>query len=361
MTIVVFILILALLVLIHELGHFLAAKKNGILVEEFGFGFPPRIFSFRKGETLYTINLLPIGGFVKLYGEEYHEEGAKNKKGDKPLAGRDRAFIYKSPAQKAFVIIAGVMGNFLLAWVLISYLFTQGVPTPTNNVIVEQSQPGSPAELAQLQPGDVIKTLTVGANIYPLKSTNELISLSKQFSGKRVIFTVVSKGEERNVMIVPRLSPPKGEGPLGVVITSYEVKKYRWYEAPFYGLGHSFTITQKIITELGKTAFNFFTFQKTNVDVAGPIGIARYTGQAIKFGSNAVLELTALLSLNLAVINIFPFPALDGGRLMFVLYEWVTKKRVNKNVEKNVNIFGMITLLTLAALITVSDIVKLFK
>ena len=350
MYIVVFIIILAVLVLIHELGHFFAAKKNGILVEEFGFGFPPRLFGFKMGETLYSVNLLPIGGFVKLFGEEYHE-GESDK----------RAFVSKTPAQKAFVIIAGVLGNFLLAWVLISYLFTQGVPTPTNKVIVEGVQKNSPAQIAQLKTGDVINKITVAGTEYQLKSTQDLTLYSKKFAGQSTIFSVTSNGKERNVTIVPRLSPPKGEGPLGVTITSYEEKKYTWYKAPFYGLIHSFAITQKIIVELGKTAFNFFTFQKTNVDVAGPIGIAQYTGTAIKFGKNAVLELMALLSLNLAVINILPFPALDGGRLMFILYEWLTKRRVNKNVERYVNMIGLGTLLALAALITINDVMKLIK
>ncbi len=350
MYIVVFIIILAVLVLIHELGHFLAAKKSGILVEEFGFGFPPRVWGFKKGETLYSINLLPIGGFVKLFGEEYHE-GALDK----------RAFVSKTPAQKAFVIIAGVIGNFLLAWVLISYLFTQGVPTPTNKVFVEKVLKNSPAEVAQLKVGDQLTNLTVDSKIYKLNATQDLTTYSKQFAGQNVIFTVKSQTGERNVLMVPRQTPPAGEGPLGLQITSYEDKKYTWYQAPFYGLVHSFTITKTIVVELGKTAFNFFTFQKTSVDVAGPVGIAQYTGQAIKFGKNAVLELMALLSLNLAVINILPFPALDGGRLMFVLYEWVTKRRVNKKVEQYVNMFGMGTLLLLAALITIHDVIKLVK
>lgn len=360
MYILVFIAILAILVLIHELGHFLAAKKNGILVEEFGFGFPPRIWGFKYGETLYSINLLPIGGFVKLFGEEYHEA---NSKLAKKTGGKynHRTFISKTPAQKAFVIVAGVFANFLLAWLLISYLFTQGVPTPTNKVMVEKTLKNSPAELAQLKPGDQLTYITVGFNSYKLESTTNLIAYSKRFAGERVIFTIKAQGKERNIMMIPRLNPPVGEGPLGLLITSYEEKKYSWYKAPFYGLVHSFTITKTIVTELGKTAFNFFTLKKTNVDVSGPIGIAQYTGQAIKFGRNAVLELMALLSLNLAVINILPFPALDGGRLVFILYEWVTKRRVNKHVERYVNMFGMVTLLALAALITIHDVIKLIK
>lgn len=356
MFIVVFIIILAVLVLIHELGHFLAAKKAGIKVEEFGFGFPPRLWGIKKGETLYSINALPIGGFVKLYGEEYHEENGKQSKSD-----QSRAFINKSPLQKIFVIVSGVLGNFLLAWILISYLFTQGVPTPTNKVLVESTVKNSPAQLANLKPGDELTRITVGSQRYKLKTTQDLITYSKKFAGQRVIFTIKTNGKDRNLMMVPRQSPPKGEGPLGLIITTYEEKKYTWYQAPFYGLIHAFDITERIVVELGKTAFNFFTLKKTNVDVAGPVGIAQYTGQAIKFGRNAVLELTALLSLNLAVINILPFPALDGGRLSFIVYEWISRRRVNKNVEKYINMAGMVTLLFLAALITIHDILKLVK
>jgi len=357
MYIFVFIIILAILVLIHELGHFLAAKKNGVLVEEFGFGFPPRVWGIKMGETLYSINLLPIGGFVKLFGEEYHEEDAKRSSGKLP----SRAFINKTPAQKAFIIIAGVLGNFLLAWVLISYLFTQGVPTPTDKIVVEDVSKNSPAQIAQIKSGDIINRISVDGTAYPIRSIQDIGAYSNKFAGRDVVFSVKSGDKEKDITMVPRVSPPKGEGPLGITLTSYVEKKYVWYKAPFYGLVHSFAITHKIVTELGNAAFNFFTFQKTNVDVAGPIGIAQYTGQAIRFGNNAVLELMALLSLNLAVINILPLPALDGGRLMFVVYEWVTKRRVNKNIERYVNMIGMASLLLLAAAITISDVLKLVK
>jgi regulator of sigma E protease len=148
---------------------------------------------------------------------------------------------------------------------------------------------------------------------------------------------------------------------LGVVITSFVEKKYPWYQAPFFGLAEAFNITWTIVSELSKTVFQLISFQKPKVDVAGPIGIARYTGEAIKFGSNAVLELIALLSLNLAVVNILPFPALDGGRLAFVLYEIVTKRRVNQNFERNLNLAGMIILIALAILISIHDVIKIYR
>ncbi|MDO8609404.1 MAG: M50 family metallopeptidase [bacterium] len=360
MHIIAFILILALLVLIHELGHFIVAKKNGIKVEEFGFGFPPRIFGKKIGETLYSINLFPIGGFVKMYGEEYREMKDSNTK-HTLTKDEQSAFVNKKPWQKAIVIIAGVVNNFLLAWVLISFLFTQGVPSPIDKVLIEKMLPNSPAISAGLKEKDYITSINVNNKKYEIKATTDLINLSKKFAGENIIFNVSRNNKNISINIIPRKNPPKGEGPLGIAITSFIEKKYPWYQAPFYGLIESFNITQKIVKELSGVVFQLITLQKPSADVAGPIGIAQYTGQAIKFGKNAVIELIALLSLNLAIVNILPFPALDGGRLVFVFYEWITKKRVNQKIEQYTNLFGFIVLISFAALITIHDILKLIK
>ncbi len=356
MTIIIFILTLALLVLVHEFGHFIAAKKQGVKVEEFGFGLPPRLFGIKKGETLYSINLLPIGGFVKLYGEEYHE--IKNKSLSK------RAFINKNSWQKSLIIIAGVIGNLILGWTLISYLFTQGVPVPSNKVTVEKIINNSPAEKAGLKEKDIILTFyTPTAQVSPtkLKDSDQLIALSKKYAGQLVQITFLRNGKQLSANITPRKNPPKGEGPIGVVITSFEEKKFPWYQAPFYGLIEAAKITYRIAVEIFKVLVKLITFQKPQVDVAGPVGIAHYAQTAIKFGKNAYLELIALLSFNLAIINILPFPALDGGRLMFVIYEGITKKKLNKNVEKYANLIGILILLSLAVVITINDIVKIYR
>lgn len=361
MQVIVFIIILAILVLIHEFGHFIAAKKMGIKVEEFGFGFPPRVWGKKIGETLYSINLLPIGGFVKLFGEEYHEEHVTVEQGGYTAEDRKRAFVYKHPWQKSVVIVAGVVMNFLLGWVLISYLFTQGVPTPTDKVIVEQIQPKSPAVAAGLKAGDVIESISKDNQSQTIKSVDDLIKVAKVYGDQPVLLQYDRNGQMNQVTIVPRKHPPKDQGSLGVVITNYVTKKYPWYTAPFYGLKHATIITLTIVSELGKTVGKLFTGQGSKVEVTGPVGIAQYTGQAIKFGSNAVLELVALLSLNLAVINLLPFPALDGGRLVFIIYEWVTKKRINQHFERYMNLAGIIVLLGLSAVITFFDVLKLFK
>ncbi len=358
MFIIIFVFILGLLILVHELGHFIAAKKNGIMVEEFGFGLPPRLFGKKIGETLYSINLLPIGGFVKLYGEEYWEL-TKTKTNAKL---KNKAFYFKKPWQKASVVIAGVIGNFILGWFLISFLFTKGVPTPTNKVFVERVLPNSPAYQAGLKEKDVItRIIKPPQEEYPIKSVSNLTELTKKFAGEKIIIVIDRKGKIIQTEIIPRKNPPQNEGPLGVVITSFVEKKYPLYQAPFYGLAEAVNVTKQIIRELFRTVFKLVTFQKPKIEVTGPIGIARYTNQAVRFGQNAVLELIALLSLNLAVINILPFPALDGGRLIFVIYEWVTKRKVDENLERNLNLVGIIILISLALIISINDIIKIYK
>jgi regulator of sigma E protease len=355
MNIIVFIITLSILVLIHEFGHFLAAKRRGVLVEEFGLGLPPRIAGIKIGETIYSINFLPFGGFVKLYGED-SEEGINQKL-------KSRAFAYKNNWEKVLIIVAGVVGNFFLAWLLFSYLFTQGVPVPTNQVKIEKVASGSPAEKVGIAPGDVIKKIISKQDnkTYSLSSGADLITITKKYSGKEIILVVKRNNQEINKTITPRLSPPPGEGPLGIVINSFEEKKYPWYQAPFYGLIDSLKITYKIFAELLKTILTLLSFQKANVDVAGPIGIAYYTSEIIKFGKNAYLEFLALLSLNLAVINLLPFPALDGGRLAFVIYESITKKKIKKELERNLNLIGFIILIFLAIMISINDIIKLIR
>lgn len=359
MNILIFLLVISLLIFVHELGHFITAKKRGVLVEEFGIGFPPRILGIKYKETLYSLNLIPIGGFVKLFGEEYYEEGEKENIKNKKL--KERMFVNKKPWEKALIITAGVFGNFLLGWLLISFLFTQGVPTPSGYVIVEKVQKNSPAFYSDIKEKDIILKIKYQNKEIKIKSSVDLKNLSIKFAEKPITLVIKRNNQIIEKKITPRKNPPKGEGPLGIIITSFIEKKYPWYYAPFYGLYHAFLITKTIIVELVKTILQIITFQKPNVEVTGPIGIASYTSQAIKFGKNAVLELIALLSLNLAVINLLPFPALDGGRLVFVVYEWITKKKVNKNFEKYTNMFGILVLLTLALLITYNDILKLWK
>ncbi len=360
-TIVAFIVILSVLVLIHELGHFLVAKKLGIKVEEFGFGFPPRIIGNNIGETLYSINLLPVGGFVKLYGEDDAGGGSvKNANLESRIPNNQlrRAFYARPVWQRFTVIVAGVLMNFIFAVVLISYLFgTQGVALPTNTISVTEIFKNTPAASAGIKVGDVIQTL----NGVEVTSTARFISEVKKDEGKSIALGLLRNGNKFQVIVAPRKKYPSGEGPVGVGISNIELKKYSWYTAPFFGTIEAFKFSWMIVAGLGQMLFDLvFKWHKPQ-GVAGPIGVAQLTGQAVSYGFNATLWFTALLSVNLAVLNILPIPALDGGRLFFIVLEAVTRKKVNPKYESYTHAAGLAVLLGLMALITMFDVLRIIS
>lgn len=360
LTAIVFIAILSLLVLVHELGHFLVAKKLKIKVEEFGFGLPPRALSFKKGETVYSINWLPIGGFVKLLGEDEAGGGRveKGKKGKISKESLKRAFFVRPIWQRALVVTAGVIMNFLLAVVIISFLFSAvGVPEVGNEVIVSSVVNNSPAQKAGLEKGDIIQEI----NGKEIKNSAELISITKQNQGKEVALLVKSGDQQETIKITPREDYPEDQGPMGVAVTqNVEVKKYPWYLAPFVGTREALYTSWLIISGLGMILYQLIFFGTAPTGVAGPVGIAQLTGQFVEFGPYAILSFISLLSLNLAILNILPFPALDGGRLLFIVIEAVTGKKVNQKFESYAHAAGMAILLALIALVTFHDLIRLF-
>src|SRR3990167_9241185 len=232
-TIIAFILILSVLVLIHELGHFLFAKRFGIKVEEFGFGFTPRVFGKRIGETLYSINLLPVGGFVKLYGEDSAGGGSvKSSKLKVQSYDTKRAFFARPAWQRATIVLAGVIMNFLLAVVIISYLFSaHGVAVPTENIKIVDVNRNSPAEAAGIRKGDEVTKI----NNQEARETEKFIEITKESVGKNINLEIKRGDKAFVVNLVPRKEVPEGEGPLGIAVTDIEIKKYPWYQAPFFG------------------------------------------------------------------------------------------------------------------------------
>ena len=370
LTVIVFLLILSVLVLVHEFGHFTAAKKMGIKVEEFGFGLPPRIWGIKHGETIYSINWLPIGGFVKLFGEEGEEDARNNpitQSADKPINEKKleheiqtRAFYTRPVWQRAIVLVAGVFMNFVLAIAVISYLFTQGVAVPTGRIHIENVMAGTPASAAGLEKNDVIEAVGIGSSKKVIKTSEDLISFTKDHAGEKIDLTVVRDKNTLHLFIVPRKTFPKDQGPMGIVISNYEIKQYPLWQAPVLGTKESISLTWELLKGIGTTIWKFISFQPVSKDVAGPIGIAQMTGQAVRTGESAVLELLGLLSLNLAIVNILPFPALDGGRLLFVVIEAVTGKKIKTNWERYIHQAGMIILLLLMVLVTINDLVRIF-
>jgi regulator of sigma E protease len=345
-TAIVFILILGILVLIHELGHFLVARAFGVRVEEFGFGLPPRIWgkAFTKGGTIYSVNWLPIGGFVRLAGEDDESEN--------PAKGHSKKeyFWAKTKKQRTAILLAGVTMNFILAVGISTYLLTQGVYEASGRVHIESVANGGPAALAGLKPKDIIESF---------KQPQDLITYVKAHAGKPVMFTVLRESREFTVTLTPRVTFPKGEGPTGIAISDLELKIYSWNEAPVKAVGQTITRVGDMLSGLWALIVRVVHLQPVGEDVAGPIGIAQVTGTAVKFGFKAVLEFMSILSLNLAVLNVLPLPALDGGRVLFIFFEKILGRRIKPAFERSTHQIGMIILFILIALISLNDILRL--
>lgn len=367
LTIIVFILILGLLIFSHEFGHFISAKKAGIKVEEFGFGFPPRLFSIKKGETLYSLNLIPLGGFVKIHGEQRSEKKGKKKS---VVPRKDKRAFYNRPIwQRAIIIVMGVVMNLFLAAVLLSIVHGIGAPTiiedntaQARNVkvqIIGVAQ-DSPAKEAGLKIGDSIKHLTVNNEQLTTKEVGDVQEFVARYTDKEIALTIQRGKETLEKTLTPRISPPEGEGPMGIVLAKTGIVSYPWHTAIWRGFK---TTGQMTVTFVGL----FFQLFKTLIikgtligEVAGPVGIAVLTSQVTKLGLVYILQFTALISINLAIINAIPFPALDGGRLLFLAIEKIKGSPVSAKVENLVNNLGFALLIVLMVLVTFRDVAKLF-
>lgn len=355
-TIIAFILIIGLLVVVHEFGHFIVAKKTGVKVEEFAVGFPPRVFSKKLGETEYSINLLPLGGYVKMLGELEHST-------DK------RAFENQKPGKRFLIAIAGVVMNLLLAWLLLTIGFSVGmspvVSDPetipgrilSSELIVADVLKDSIAEKAGLKPGNIL----VGA-----EAKNEKITFSK--AQELTSFTNRYKGEEVKInykddagTYTQNVTFPDQENPFGVAIVQKSIVRVPLLKAPVIALRETGEILKLTFEFLGGFFAKLFSRGQVAEEVGGPVAIYVYTGLAVKAGIMVLLQFVALLSINLALINILPFPALDGGRIVFIIIEKIAgKKVVKERVENIIHTVGYILLILLAITITYKDIIKLF-
>jgi regulator of sigma E protease len=343
-TILAFVFVFSIIILAHELGHFGAAKLSGVKVEEFGLGYPPRIWGFRRGETLYSINWLPFGGFTKMTGEENPED-------KRSLAGKSRL-------TRLFVLSAGALVNALLPFFLLTAAFM--VP---HNVVVGQVQvmeiaAGSPAQTAGLEAGDIITTVN-GKNIRNIADLSRNIELNL---GRETALVIQKAGGSNvDVTLVPRWDPPEGEGALGVSIQLQNAATLResqpfWRAIPM-GINQTFETFS-----LFKNAILSLFVGTSAIQLAGPVGIAQITGEAAQAGLSPLLEFAAFLSLNLAIFNLLPLPALDGGRILFVLLEWVRGgKRVSPKTEGMVHMIGFALLILVALAVTFQDILRIIQ
>lgn len=390
-SLLVFFVILSVLVIIHELGHYLVAKKLNIKVEEFGFGFPPKAFGIKRGETEYTINWLPIGGFVKLYGEDEAGGGriTASDQGSKTKDKTDlkRAFFSRSPGQRAAVVVAGVVMNVLLA-AIIYYVFLgfSGFKTELpllgrhdfflvnqtvkSDVIISNVAPKSPAAEAKI-PTNV---RLVSVNGEKLSDSNAFAKVITSNKGKEItlVYQDLLSQKTTSIRVIPRVNPPKGEGALGVAFFSFSTVTLS-YDTPVQrilsGFSHPANMMVYQFDILGKligVSVQEKTTEPLGEAVSGPVGIYNVVGQFLEIPDTKqrilqLLNLAGLLSASLAVFNILPIPALDGGRLAFIMVEWIFKKKVDPKVEGYIHQVGMIVLLGLIVLVTFKDIGALFR
>ncbi|MBI5733531.1 MAG: RIP metalloprotease RseP [Candidatus Kerfeldbacteria bacterium] len=350
-TILVFIGVLLVLVLAHELGHFLAARSLGVTVEEFAFGFPPRLWGTKRGQTTYSINWLPLGGFVKLKGEQVIQRHEPD------------SFSAQPPWRRAVILVAGVTMNVILCFVLITGGLMVGLPTMLDASQLTQARdvkiqivnvlPGAPADKAGLKLGDEVKELD-GRRFTVLSEMQNYIAAQ---GGKTMDITLLRGKEVVKTSGVPQvLSESAGRAALGVNLVQTGIIAYPWYESIWRGGVATYNLAIDIGRGFGQLFKNLIINRQVPKDVAGPVGIAVMTGQVAELGWIYVLQFAALLSLNLAFINLFPFPALDGGRLLFVIIEKLRGKPNNEKVEGLVHNVGFAILMLLVVLITYQDL-----
>jgi len=364
-TFILVILIISLLILVHEWGHFYSARKLGVKVEEFGFGFPPKLFSFTKKGVRYSLNLLPLGGFVKIKGED----GSKREDLD--------SFASKSFSQRAWILSAGVIMNVFLCVVLLALGFSLGIPQVLSDlpeyasvrdrkIQVVDIFPDSPAAQAGLALGDVI----VGSgerqgdgsiNTTVLDATESLQAFLAEHVDTEVLLLVKHPSESAPtfISVTPQFRPDIGRGGIGIALVETGLVSYPWYRSPFKAVEATATLTKQIFVAFGGLLSDLVVRQEVSVDVAGPVGIAVLTGEVVDQGAIYVLYFIAVLSLNLAILNFIPFPALDGGRFLFLVIEKLRRKPVDQRIEGVIHMVGFGLLLLLVLLVTIRDIIQL--
>jgi regulator of sigma E protease len=354
-------IVLSILVIVHELGHFFAAKKSGVLVEEFGIGLPPRAWGKKIGETIYSINWIPLGGFVKLHGEV----------GEEKIKYPNRAYVNKGALTRIWIALAGVLMNLLFAILCFSIVYTvTGIPKSreTGQVRIEEVISGSPSEEVGLAAGDIVKKV----NGTEVKTSEEFISLIKTQVNQKVKLEIERSvnGEVKHLSFSPlakeQIDNGEKVGRIGIAVLSKEVYTYYapYWQRPLvgvkYGFEDAFNFSKLVMLGLGTMARQLAGGEIPQ-DVAGPVVIIAVTSEVAKAGIIPLINFAALISVNLAVLNIVPFPPLDGSRVGFVILEKIIgKKKVNK-VEGSMHQVGMILFIILAVILTSREVPKLIQ
>ncbi|MCI0542542.1 site-2 protease family protein [bacterium] len=369
MSVLLFIIILLLLVLVHEFGHFIVAKKSGIRVDEFGVGFPPKVWSVKRGETEYSVNALPLGGFVKIFGEDPNDES---------ISGPDtsRSFVHKPKYIQAAVLLAGIAFNIIAAWPILTGAYLIGLPSSVEGapegaeiedvaLIVTAILPDSPAEKAKLQPGDKILSLSTaggGGEHLENPSPEKFQEFTQAHEGESIMVTLMRVNKPVEATLTPEkdiLKDNPEKAAVGIAMDKIGIVTLPVHLAIIEGGKLAAVLTKETAVALVGFFASIFQGQADFSQVSGPIGIAGVVGDASEMGLSYVLIFTALISINLGLINLLPIPALDGGRILFLLIEIIKGSPMKPKLAGVIHGIFFALLILLILVVTYNDILKL--
>lgn len=361
MSVFIFIVLLVLLILVHEFGHFIVAKICGMRVDEFGVGFPPRLASITKGETRYSINLLPFGGFVRIFGEQAGEG-----------AGNPRSFTGRPRLAQAAVVLAGITFNLLFAWLALSLGYMVGLPTAKDHVGFGEVQqlhttivdvyPNSPAAKVGILPEDTVVSVETGtAKLTDNVSAEAVQNFIASHENESAVVTVQRKGELKIFLAKPEAGIVPDHKVIGMQLDDVGILRL----APHLALLEGGILAEKMTVSTAQGLFSFFASlfsgHASLSQVSGPIGIVGIGAGAVHEGFSAAIILIALISINLAIINLLPIPGLDGGRLLFIIIESVQRKPMSEKITFGLTALGFAFLVALIVVVSYHDITKLIS
>jgi regulator of sigma E protease len=363
MTIIIFIIVLAILIFVHELGHFIAARIFGIRVDAFAVGFGPKLFSWKwpskklttVNDTEYSIRLIPFGGYVKIFGENISDETVNG-------PDKDRSFANKPRWQQAIVLASGVLCNFIFAWLIYTVIFSSGVASSgdmvgkyekyasNDRIIITEVEVDSPAANAGIKIGDIIGGF---------KTPEEVQQVIKDSQGKNISLDISTKNNTRTLSVAPKSED--GLYKIGIAMERVSDLSLPIYLSVVEAAKYTWAMISNTVVGLYSLIISVFQGNADFSQISGPVGIAGIVGDAASLGFTFLAMITAIISINLGVINLLPFPALDGGRILVVGIESIIRRRVMPKYINIVNTVGFVLLMALMVFVTYKDIVKLIK